>query len=107
MRWRINLYRGPRIGDVRIHKSFALFPVKIGVFRVWLEPYYLVEKCFHVYGSLGAKWVSETSFFDRASALEYMASHYETFTYLKLRRLYRDVTGLNAKSPWYQDQGQS
>ncbi len=106
MRWRVNVYRGPRIGDIRIRKAFALFPVKVGAFRVWLESYYSVEKCFHVYGSLGAKWVSENLFFDRPSALEYMASHYETFTYLKLRKLYRDVTGLNARSPWYLDQNQ-
>jgi hypothetical protein len=106
MRWRINVYRGPRIGDVRIHKAFALFPEKIGPFRVWLESYYSVEKCFHVYGSLGAKWMSEYLFFDRVSALEYVAAHYETFTYLKRRDLYRDTTGLNARSPWYLDQPQ-
>ena len=107
MRWRIKVYRGPRIGDVRLRKSFAFFPAKIGFFRVWLESYYKVEKCFHVYGSLGAKWVDESLFFDRQSALDYVKEHYENFTYLKLRDLYRDVTGNGATSPWYSDRPQS
>ena len=101
MRWRIKVYRGPRIGDVRIHKSFALFPAKVGFFRVWLESYYTVEKCFHVYGSLGAKWMEEGLFFDRASAADYVKDHFEGFTYLKLHDLYRDVIGTNVHSPWY------
>jgi hypothetical protein len=107
MRWRIKVYRGPRIGDVRIHRHLAVFPAKIGFFRVWLEHYYSVEKCYHVYGSLGAKWMSESLFFDRASAGDYVKDHYEGFTYLKIRDLYRDITGLNARSPWYTDQAQS
>ncbi len=107
MRWRIKVYRGPRIGDVRIRKGFSLFPAKIGFFRVWLESYYSVEKCFHVYGTLGAKWVSESSFFDHPSALDYVKEHYEGFTYLKPRDLYRDLTGNSATSPWYSDRPQS
>jgi len=106
MRWRIKVYRGPRIGDVRIGKHFALFPVKIGFFRVWLESYYTVEKCFHVYGTLGAKWMEESLFFDQASAADYVKDHYEGFTFLKIRGLYRDLLGRNANSPWYTDQAQ-
>ena len=103
MRWRIRVYRGPRVGDVRIHRTFALFPVKVGFFRVWLEPVYSVEKCFHVYGPLGAKWMAEGRFFDRGSALDYVKEHYEGFTYLKIRDLYRDLLGNNARSPWCAD----
>lgn len=36
-----------------------------------------------------------------------MKELYEGFSYLKIRGLYRDVTGLNARSPWYTDQPQS
>ena len=103
MRWRVGINRGPRLGDVRVRRAFAFFPVKIGFFRVWLESYYTVEKCYHVYGSLGGKWVDQGLFFDRPSALDHVKEHYGGHTYLKRRDIFRDVLGTHAKSPWYQD----
>lgn len=104
MRWRIKINHGPQIGDLRIHKSFALFPVKIGAFRVWLEPHFRMEKCFHVYGGrLGAKWVEEFTSFDLPSAQNYLAANYETFTYFRARDLYRDLSH-PGQSPWYLNQ---
>jgi hypothetical protein len=99
----VGVNRGPRLGDVRVRTAFAFFPVKIGFFRVWLEHYYEVEKCYHVYGALGGRWVSQSLFFDRESALDYMKEHYDRFVYLKRRDIFRDVMGTQAKSPWYQD----
>ncbi len=104
MRWRIKINQGPQIGDLRIQKSFALFPVKIGGFRVWLEKYYQVEKCFHINGGyLGARWIKEFASFDLTSSQNYLSTNYETFTFLKARSLYRDLTK-PGQSPWYLNQ---
>lgn len=103
MRWRVGVNRGPRLGDIRVRKVFAYFPVKIGFFRVWLENYYVVERCYHVYGVLGGRWIEESLFFDKVSALDYVKEHFERFIYLKRRDIFRDVMGTQARSPWYQD----
>ena len=103
MRWRVAVNRGPRLGDVRVRQPFALFPLKIGFFRVWLERYYVVERCYHVYGVLGGRWGNEGVFFDKASALDYVKEHFDRYVYLKRRDIFRDVMGSHAKSPWYQD----
>jgi len=104
MRWRIKVNQGPQIGDYRIHRSFSLFPVRIGGFKVWLESYFRVEKCLHVYGGrLGAKWVKEFTAFDLASSQNYLSANYETLTFLKAKNLYRDLTR-PGQSPWYLNQ---
>lgn len=40
--------------------------MKVGFFRVCMERYYSVEKCFHVYGILGAKRMEESLFSTRS-----------------------------------------
>ncbi|HUO57197.1 MAG TPA: hypothetical protein VMV05_03375 [bacterium] len=101
MRWRPRLYNGPRIDDVRIKRAFALFPEKVGVFKIWLESYYKVEKCWHVHGGfVGPRWHCEYTAFDPQSAAEYVATNYENYTYLKTKNLYRNLKEPIGNSPW-------
>jgi hypothetical protein len=103
MRWRKKIYHGPRIGDLRVRKHFALFPVRIGVFTVWLEFYYQVDKCWHVHGGFaGARWKGEYTSFDLQSSVNYITSTYEPYKYIRSLRLYRDTSSAFGQSPWYQ-----
>jgi hypothetical protein len=105
MRWRRKIQIGPRIGDIRIRKTLAWFPVKIGAFVVWLEFYYSVEKCWHVYGGfLKAKWGSEYLAFDLPSSALYLKSRHESYSYLKTKKWYRDSVRAEGHSPWYSDE---
>ncbi len=101
MRWRIGLYKGPRIGDKRIQRHFAFFPVKIGGFQLWFEPYYTVESCAHVYGgALGAKWLEEHKVFREQDCLVYLREHHAGLTFLPGLRLFRVPLGAEVESPW-------
>jgi hypothetical protein len=104
MRWRKRIYSGPRIGDLRIQKSFALFPLSIGGFKVWAETYFVVQKCFHLSGPLGARWVEEYRAFDQISCEDYLAAHYASHSHLKAKNLYRDLKEIEGTSPWYPSQ---
>jgi hypothetical protein len=105
MRWRRKIKIGPRIGDLRIRKAFAFLPTRIGFFMVWLESYYSLEKCLHVYGGfLGAKWEREHPAFDLDSATQYLESHYGSYAFIKSKGLYRDSLTVEGQSPWYSDQ---
>ncbi|HVZ79749.1 MAG TPA: hypothetical protein VHE12_02980 [bacterium] len=104
MRWRIKVDLKQRLGDLRIRRRFAFFPAKVGGFKAWLEPFYCVEKCYHVYGGfLGARWGEEYRAFKKEECFEFLRSFYETPAYLKKLGLYRMGPGSEPGSPWYLD----
>lgn len=101
MRWRIKVYKGPHLGDIRIKKCFALFPVKIGGFVAWLEAYQAVERCYHVYGwPFGAKWVVEHKAFQREECFHFLSAHFESYPYVSSQKLFRHLPGSGPASPW-------
>jgi hypothetical protein len=78
--------------------------MKVGGFKVWLEPVYCIEKCYHVYGGgLGARWGEKYRAFKKEECFEFLSSLYEKPVYVKRLDLYRKSTGSEPESPWYLD----
>ncbi|HVZ79764.1 MAG TPA: hypothetical protein VHE12_03055 [bacterium] len=94
MRWRIRGWRAPRVGDYRIQRSFAWFPVPVGGFQVWFERYYSVQRCWYIYeGLLGAEWTREFLSLELRPALDYLKAQHGDLTYMRSQNLYRNMAG--------------
>jgi len=105
MRWRGNFNYGPWPGDLRIRRYFAFFPVTVGGFKVWLEFYYCVEECFHVYGgTLGGKWNVKYRGFQKEDCFHFLSNGYEPLTFLGSKNLFRTPPHGQDESPWYGNQ---
>ena len=101
MRWRVYEHKGVHVGDLRVRKHFALFPVRVGGFQVWLEFYHSVERCYHVYGGfIGSKWLIEHNAFQQEECFQFLSFHYQPHSYVKSQKLFRQPPEADFGGPW-------